>query len=229
MLNPERPSWKKRLKIPAYRVGEAASYAGISPQTVAAWEKTYHDNKSVLTARDSNQGLNFLQLIEVAVVAELRRAGLPLKKIRDARTYFVEMLNSETPFATQDFKTDGVDILQDMKNSTGEIVSDKLLVASANGQLAWAEFLGSQFMEFRYGDGIVISWHLKGPKNEVMIDPKVSFGSPSVRGIMTRVIKNEWATGSDLITISEDYELPIDTVKQALEFEGIFLEEKTIH
>jgi len=152
-----------------------------------------------------------------------------LRKIRDARTYFSRVLNSDTPFATQDFETDGVDILQEMGTPGGETISDKLLVANSNGQLAWAEFLGDQFLEFQYGDGIVISWQVNGPESEIVIDPKLSFGAPTIRGIMTRAIKNEWVTGSTLELIAEDFDIPIEVVREALRFEGIFQEENTVH
>ncbi|WP_417807281.1 DUF433 domain-containing protein [Thioclava sp.] len=224
------PAWRDRLRLPAYRVGEAASYARISAQTVAAWEKSYTPKRrSVLTVREAGQGLSFLQLIEIAVVAELRRVGLSLEKIRTARAYFCQALNHQTPFATQDFKTDGTDILQEMKSADGKLITDKLVVANASGQLAWTEFLGNQFQEFHYGDGIVVSWKVSGPQSELVIDPQVSFGAPSVRGIMTRAIKSEYAAGSNIDEIAEDYDLPAKLVIEALKFEGLFLGDEVIH
>ena len=152
-----------------------------------------------------------------------------MKKIRAARSYFSEVLENETPFATQDFKTDGTDILREMQSTDGQLIADRLLVANSNGQLVWTQFLGDQFTEFRYGDGIVVSWKVNGPKSDIVIDPQISFGAPSIRGVMTRAIKNQWAAGSDLEFISDDYDLPVEVIKEALAFEGIHLEETTIH
>jgi hypothetical protein len=59
--------WKRRLFIPNYQVGEAARYAGIDPQTVAAW------HKRMLSKREKRAELSYLQLIELAVVAAARK------------------------------------------------------------------------------------------------------------------------------------------------------------
>lgn len=215
--------WRERLTLPAYRLGEAASYARISPQTVASWEKVYNHKSSVVSRRDKGSGLSFLELIEVAVVADLRRLGVKLDRIRKARGFFAERLVSKYPFAVEKFKTDGVDILLDVQDSLGSTVSDKLLIANENGQLIWSEFLQKRFHEFNYDHGIVVQWFVRGRNSELMIDPRICFGAPSVRGIMTRAIKNEWVTGQSVADIAEDFAMPAALVEEALHFEGIFV------
>ena len=224
------PRWKRRLTIPAYRVGEAASYARISPQTVANWERSTFDKISVVSGRRERTGLNFLQLIEVAVVANLRREGLRTTTIRDARTYFSQALNSVYPFALEKFKTDGAEILIETSMENIGSVENILVSASANGQLVWADFLQRKLKEFNYGDdGVVEAWHLNGPTSEIVIDPKISFGAPSVRGVMTRAIKGLFSSGTSIDDISDDYDLPTTLVREALVFEGFVLESDRIH
>src|SRR6056297_125527 len=112
MQQPSSTAWKSRLSIPSYRIGEAASYAKVSTQTVAAWHKSQSKlAKSVLGERTNGKGLSFLQLIEVAVVAEMRRSGVKLSEIKQARDYLVEKTGLDFPFAQLKFKTDGADIL----------------------------------------------------------------------------------------------------------------------
>src|SRR5262249_45004085 len=96
--------WLRRLYLPAYQIAEAADYARISPQTVIAWHKI---EAALLRQRDTRAALSYLQLIEVAVVAAFRKAGVPMKRIRAARTYAARALKSEHPFAEYRFKENG--------------------------------------------------------------------------------------------------------------------------
>ena len=93
--------WRRRLYLPNYQIGEAARYADISPQTVAAWHRI---DKALLSQKERREALSYLQLIEVAVVATFRRAGVKLPDIRAARDYAQKTLKSEYPFAQYRFK-----------------------------------------------------------------------------------------------------------------------------
>src|ERR1700674_4002431 len=93
--------WRRRLFLPSYLVGEAATYAQITPQTVVAWHKI---EAALLVEREKRASLSYMQLIEVAVVAAFRKMGVPLKRIRAAREYAQRTLKSEFPFAEYRFK-----------------------------------------------------------------------------------------------------------------------------
>jgi len=93
--------WRRRLFLPAYQIAEAANYAQISPQTVVAWHKI---ERGLLKEREKRAALSYMQLIEVAVVAAFRKAGVSLKRIRHAREYAASTLKSEFPFAEYRFK-----------------------------------------------------------------------------------------------------------------------------
>jgi hypothetical protein len=138
-------AWRKRLRLPNYQIGEAARYAGISSQTVASWHKI----GSTLSSKESRSALSYLQLIEVAVVAAFRKAGVPLRRIRDARTYVSKELKSKFPFADYRFKTNGKRLWIDYAEIEGEKGKGKLLGVDRSGQLAWGEILG-RLKEFEY-------------------------------------------------------------------------------
>jgi uncharacterized protein (DUF433 family) len=215
--------WRERLRLPAYKVGEAAFYTHISPNTVAAWTKTYEKTGlGVVSSRAPRQGLSYLQLIEVAVVAAMRSEGVKLDEIRRARTYFAATLDLEFPFAQAKFKTDGVDILLDMEGRNGQVARDKLLAANHSGQMIWSDMLRKRLSEFNYDrDGGVGSWKVNGLTSEIVIDPKVSFGAPTIHGIPTWVIKDRWSLGEGLGDISDDFSLTPTSVIEALKFEGL--------
>ncbi|MEM6888462.1 MAG: DUF433 domain-containing protein [Pseudomonadota bacterium] len=216
--------WKDRLSIPAYRVSEAAEYADISPQTISAWGRHNSQKRAATNSRASKLGLNFLELIEVAIVAELRREGVSLNRIRDARKYFSEALDSRYPFALEKFKTDGVNIFLDFSDKEGRPLDDRLVAADELGQLVWADFLQKSLREFWYDDGLAVRWYVNGEDSKVVIDPRICFGSPSIEGVMTRAIKNEWANGVAIAEIAEDYSISTEVVVEALTFEKVMVD-----
>jgi uncharacterized protein (DUF433 family)/DNA-binding transcriptional MerR regulator len=212
--------WRSRLTKPAYRVGEAAMYARISPQTVSAWERA--TGSPAVSAREARKGLSYLQLVEIAVVASMRKSGVNLGEIKAARKYLQKLWTEEYPFARAKFKTDGTDVLVDFVDADKKIVSDRLITANRDGQLIWTEMLSDRLREFQYDEtGLVRSWFVSGRNSSVSIDPALAFGAPNVDGIPTRVIRDKWIARNDLEVIADDYGISIGLVREALEFEGI--------
>ncbi|MBV9518287.1 MAG: DUF433 domain-containing protein [Hyphomicrobiales bacterium] len=214
--------WRRRLRLPSYQIREAARYAGVSPQTIAAWHKAGARKHVRLTDRSQGAALSYMQLIEVAVVAAARAAGVPFRRIRAARDYVGKQFGSEFPFAEYRFKTDGKFLLMDYEQFEGESGSDKLLRPDQGGQLAWKIIMGRlQEFEYEEGGGIVIRWHLDGPKSPITIDPRISFGAPNIGGTPTWVIKGRWESGEPVSEIAEDFGLSPTNVKRVLRFEGL--------
>ncbi len=215
--------WKSRLAIPAYRVGEAASYAHISPQTVAAWHKsTGSDGAALLGVKEKGSGLSFLQLIEIAVVAEMRRAGLKLGEIARARKFLTKSFGLDFPFAQIRFKTDGVEVLLDRDTPLDQDDVVKLISANYGGQLVWRDFLAERLQEFNYDDsGAVSVWHVAGRQKPIKIDPKIAFGSPQVSGVRTAIIRDRWLSGSEVDEVSDDFGISEFEAIEALLFEGV--------
>jgi uncharacterized protein (DUF433 family) len=213
--------WRERLNTPAYRIMEAARYARTSNQTIRNWEKI-RGNRTLVTARDEREALSYLQLIEVGVVAAMRKSGVSLDSIRNARQYLSEKFNSPYPFAQYRFKTDGKTIFMDYDQL---VVADKnrLLNLNERGQLAWNEILSGLLQEFEYDSeiGTVLRWRVAGTDNPIRIDPRIAFGSPHVNGVPTWVLRDRWKSGEGIGDIADDYELPSDLVTAALSFEHI--------
>ncbi len=87
--------WRNCLRIPAYRVSDAARYAGVSTQTVSYWQKLRRGGAPVLTKRLEGTALSYLQLIEVGVVSAMRRSGVKLRIIEATRKYLSENMGEE--------------------------------------------------------------------------------------------------------------------------------------
>lgn len=213
--------WNARLNIPNYKIRDAARYANLSPQTVASWHSRPKANfKSTLSVREKGKSLSYMQLIEVAVVSSFRKAGVSLKKIRNAREFLSNKLEAEYPFAQYSFKTDGKELWMDYAQLEAEAGDKTLLKASDNGQLAWTDIIG-RLQEFEYEKGLAMKWHLAGLDSQIAIDPRIQFGSPSIYGIATWVFRGRWEAGEPLSDIADDFGMPNSAVLEALTFEGI--------
>jgi uncharacterized protein (DUF433 family) len=212
--------WKKRITMPTYRVADAARYVGTSAQTIGNWQRLV-SGASAIGHREQRQHLSYLQLIEVGVVSAMRKGGVPLKAIRNARDYLSREMNSEFPFAEYEFKTDGKNLILDSE-VIDQSIKDQLIVVSENGQYAWKEILQSLLRAFEYppgGSGPVVKWRVAGADAPIVIDPRISFGTPVVRGIPTWTLKSRWESGEGLRDIAEDYGLEPSDVMAALDFE----------
>jgi|SRR6266404_6622947 uncharacterized protein (DUF433 family)/DNA-binding transcriptional MerR regulator len=208
--------WRKRLQIPAYQIGEAARYAQVSAQTVVAWHKI---DQKVLSEKRNRERLSYLQLIELAVVAAFRKAKFSLNEIRAAREYVKHNLKSEHPFAEYEFKRYGKSLFTEYEEAGGV---RRLLKANQAGQLAWKEIIGPVLEGFEYEHkGVAIRWHLAGPLSPIIIDPRVSFGTPTVKGTPTWIIKGRFDAGENDKEIAEDFNLNVSAVREALKFEGV--------
>ncbi|TFZ02731.1 DUF433 domain-containing protein [Ramlibacter henchirensis] len=211
--------------LPAYRVSDAARYADISGQTIRNWQAAGDCVPPAIGERERGESLSYLQLVEVAFVAAMRRTGVKLQDIKNAREYLAVQLQSEYPFAERRFKTDGKDIWMSLDNLVAGESRSKLVKVNKGGQIAWAEIVQTRFTEFEYEDDLAVRWHVAGTDSPIVIDPRVSFGAPAVKGIATWAIKGRWQAGESIDDIADDFSLPESEVKQALQFEGIDLSE----
>jgi uncharacterized protein (DUF433 family) len=55
----------------------------------------------------------------------------------------------------------------------------------------------------------------------IVIDPRIVFGSPAVKGIPTWIVKGRWDAGESDSDIAEDFDLDKSDVREALKFEGV--------
>lgn len=210
--------WLRRLFLPSYQVAEAAKYAGIAPQTVAAWHKF---EQHLLSQRDDKAALSYLQLIEVAVVAAFRKMGVPMKNIRATREYAANNLKCEFPFATFKFKENAKRLFLD-SHDLEDVAPGHVVGTDQGGQLEWETIIG-RLREFDYEDehGLALKWHVAGRSSPILIDPRIAFGTPAIKGTPTWIIKGRWDAGESNSDIAEDFRIDPSDVKEALKFEGV--------
>ena len=222
-LTAERGSepWRRRLHLPAYQIGDVVRYAGTAPQTVTYWHYRGGQLGPVLPGRVRRQPLSYLQLVEIAFVATFRALGVPLQRIRRARIYASQVLNSENPFAEYKWLTEGYHVMLDLRDVDSDPKIGRLIVGDSAGQIAWRDMVSERFAQFDYEDGLALVWWVRGRQMPVTIDPRVAFGAPTVKGVPTWALRGRWHAGESMPDIEEDFGLVEQDVRRALQFEDI--------
>lgn len=218
---PKVAPWRRRLYLPAYRVGDAGRYAEVHPQTVSRWHLGNARTTATLPGRGKGNDLSYYQLVEVAFVATFRKLGVSLQRIRKARDYAGQVLKSEYPFAEHSWLTEGHHVLLELRETVGQDFVKDLIVADEHGQIGWREMIGERFHQFDYQDEIALVWHLRGRENPVSIDPRISFGAPNVKGVPTWALKGRWDAGERVADIQDDFGLSEEDIRSGLSFEGV--------
>ena len=165
--------------------------------------------------------MSYLELVEVAFVATFRGLGVSLQRIRRARDYAAQVLKSEYPFAEYSWLTEGHQVLLDLRTVEGDSSIGSLIAADSQGQVAWKEIVSDRFHQFDYDNGIALIWHLASRRSPVVIDPRVSFGAPSVNGVPTWALRGRWDAGESILDIKDDFGLSKDEIRYGLLFEGV--------
>lgn len=213
--------WRARLDVPNYPLTDAAKYAGMSSARVRSWHVGAGNKAPTLAARKPRSELSYLQLIEIAVVASFRKAGISLPAIRQAREFAAKTFGSDHPFAEYRFKTDGKSLLADLDQFDSDPGKDKLVNATQKGQLEWSAILATRLQEFEYEGDLAIRWHLAGTESPIFIDPRISFGAPAIGGKPTWIFRDRWAAGEPVAATARDFGLKVSDVEAALQFEGV--------
>ena len=226
--HPAQP-WERRLSLPAYRYAEAARLAQTTPQTISRWLRGAatpgRRMRPVLPARAPGL-LSYLQLIEVAFVADFRRLGVPLDNLRRAHAYLRKAFAVEFPFAQLEVKTDGASVLVEYIEHEGGQALRRLVAADRGGQLAWPELIQARFEQLDYEGHRAVRWYPRGRSVPIVVDPRIAFGAPLVEraGVATWVLRERYEAGESLSDLEAEFGVTREQLAAALAFEGLALQ-----
>jgi len=129
---------------------------------------------------------SFLDLVDLLFVKEFLNHGISLQKLRKALHEVKQILGGHH-YARRDFFTDGNKIYLQVRRERNE--ADALLELLSGGQWVIAPIIKqlAHQIEFEQLTGFAQRWFPLGPRGLVVVDPKISFGMPSLmgRGIST--------------------------------------------
>ena len=208
-----------RLRLPAYRVSDAAKYAGIHHNAIYAWERTASPD---VPRRAPYTRLSYLELIEIAFVAFFKNVGIPLRRIRDTHDQIAVYMETDYPFVSRQFKTERFSYRLLTKQDERYLpeLSAAVALYESNGLSSQNEWAAELFSRFDYEHEVVVRWRLRGRARQVVIDPRISFGVPTVKGIPTQVIAGRYGVGETPAEIASDFVISETAVLDALKFEN---------
>jgi uncharacterized protein (DUF433 family) len=211
---------------PAYSLAEAARYLRLPRQTVRNWVFGTQSSAGIVQLDDpSCKYLSFMNLVEAHVISGIsRHYGIRPSQLRSALEYVRESLAVPRPLIVQEFKTDGKSLFIE---HFGEIVN-----ASLHGQITMDALLTARLERIdRDGLGLPVQLHpytrlrIAEPTSEqpklVSINPLISFGRPSIRGIATSILWDRYAAGDDMRHLAADYGLGLNEIEEAIRCEAI--------
>lgn len=162
--------------------------------------------------------LSFRDLVETRFVYAFRRAGLPLQRIRLLYQKAQEIIDSDRPFSSAQFHTDGKSIFLEDMASDKEI---QAVLDLKNCQQVFKNFIEPTFKDLEYSNLMPIKWFLDKKAN-IVLDPQRNFGQPILMeyNIPTSSIDMAYRGGMSEKEVADSYEIPIKAVRAAVNFES---------
>lgn len=163
--------------------------------------------------------LSFRDLIELRFVHAFTEAGLGLLAIRNCLEYAREVIESDRPFLTSRFRTDGRTIFLE---STSKLEGDQAVLDLKRRQYAFKQVLEKSFKDLDLEDSEVARWRPFKGKDSIVIDPERSFGKPiaAAFGVPTVALADAVAAEESVERVSAQYEVSVEVVRDAVRFES---------
>jgi len=201
-----------------YDLNELARLTGRSPDEVSGWALPAtagrHQREALLLPAEGRL-FSFLDLVTAIVCAELRGRGVPLGKVRDAREHLADRLHVDRPFAHKE----GLRRLATVGRDVYFYEDSDWVDAGKGGQAAFKIVVAPLIRRLKFGaDGMAAAWR---PVDGILLDPLVQAGAPCLEGtrVSTQFVLSLVEAGEAPEDIADDYELPLKTIKKALDFE----------
>ena len=121
---------------------------------------------------------SFLDLIDLLFVNKFLNYGISLQRIRKALDEANNILGGHH-FAQRNFFTDGKNIYLQVKDE-----ADALLELLSGGQWVIEKFIKELSNQIKFDEptGFAKQWYPFGKKGLIVLDPKISFGEPTIVG-----------------------------------------------
>lgn len=210
-----------------YSLSEVARYVGAPYQRLYHWfrEKDSSLFHSDFEGTKIDLALSFYDLIDSWVVVRLREHGFSFQKIRKIRDHLEAEWNTPHPFCMKRFYVDVSEktLLHSVFSQDDHDSEDYALFESMMGQGQFVECINdyTEEIEFTKGhDSIARLWEIVAGK--VIIDPKVQFGKPVIKGrrVMTHVLASQfYAYDEDAAEVARLFDVSEDEVNNAVQFE----------
>lgn len=218
-------NWAEIAETGLYTVPIAARLLAAQPSKVRSWVEGYgnSDAAPILIRQLPRVGgktvLGFLDLIESAFVRHFRGIGYSPQTIRKVALKLRDRHHVDHPFAmNKRFKADGKAIFEEVVTDEGErrlvnLMNDNFEIVSAVEP--------SLFDQVFYVEDIAREWTPIPQYSRVVVNPKLSFGRPVVKGIWipTETLFNAYQVEGGAAQAAEEFGVTEQDVVDAVSFE----------
>ena len=202
---------------PLYTIPEAAHLARVAPGTVRSWLYGAEGKASLFETAPAPM-VSFLQLIEVVVAANFRKAErVSLAQLRNAYLNAKHILNLDYPFAYEQLEVVGGHIVRVLHT---ENPSTSYQAMDEPSQWTLAGLLAEVKRQIQYEDQLAARWYPLGNEVPIVIDPRVTSGNPTIqsRGITVQVIRKRFLAGQEMAFIARDFDIDESVVENAVRY-----------
>ena len=218
------------LARPTYSLSEAARLLRISPSKLRWWlEGAVRGTKQyppVLRSEPTgNSQVSWGEFIEAAYLREYRE-HLPLQRLRPLREVLSREYDTAFPFAVSRPLMAGRELVAEMQHRLE--IPEALWMVVGSGQLMLSEPAATfcRRVEFDETTEEAMRYVVMEAPAPVYVNPRFSFGIPTVRSVRTEVITELYLAGeppSAIRDIYRDYGVTARDINTAVEFETRFL------
>lgn len=211
----QKDGWVSRLTSGCYSVSQATQLLRFSKRHVRSYARLRGADGEPWSERPIRREriLRFRDLMELRVARTCHALGMPWRDVCNLARY------KAAHFEVKGHRLSNRDFLADGCHGSGCIPLDtEELTASVN--------YDARGIPVRWN--ISREWGIETPDAAVVIDPRLSFGSPIMEGchVPTYILHDAlMAEDGDYYTVAEDYEVSVAQVRLAYRFE-IILQDK---
>lgn len=211
----------ERSLIPLYSQGEASRLLGLPQSTFNTWASGYtttsgNRKPAFITVDRPGRGYTvpFIGLAEAWIVRAFTKAGVRVGRIRPALEQLRTQIGLEHALASDRLKTDGAEILWDLRKTEGGPDDDRLVVVR-NGQAVFGEIVREHLKHVDYRDGFIGQLRIpRASGAEYTIDPAINFGQATLTGYGVRIddLLDRVAAGEEIHQVAADFDIPAATL-----------------
>jgi len=209
-----------------YSYADVDRLNGLTPGTGRRWLEGYERGgvfyEPVLRESATEDNLvTWGEMVEARLLAEFRDHHVSLQRLRPAvlllrREFGQYPVAHARPF----LEVAGRELVRKVQDEVSLARQLQFVVVRNNQTML--DIKAERFTDsVTYDDGIAIAFRPSARTPRVAIDPTRSFGQPSVRGVKTEVLAEDYRAGESLGSLADLYDLTIEQVEQAIRFELI--------
>ena len=216
------------LERPVYGIGDAADLLGLQPGRVRAWldgtvRKGVRYDPVIRSEHTGSDIVTWGEFVELGYLREYRRANVPLQRLRPVIDILRRQYGTPYPLAHARPYIDDRELVLTAQEQH-DLPPSIAIVVRTGQQLMLTEPADRFFrkVDFSPGNGADrVAYRLfpAGPTSPVVIDPRFSFGRPTVEGVATERLWELHDAGEALADIASAYDLDLDTVRAAVAYE----------